>query len=325
MHVDPQYLDRLLAQRLRRVNPLVKAWRDGDWNITAGGMFGDIWATHKDAIVMPDFVVPDNWTITRAYDHGSTAPFCCLWFAKSNGENLEDCRMAVRCRRRRGDLFIVGELYGSTGKPNKGLNLDPHEIVKRIIKYELARGWRTPDGKSRVRRGPADTGIWAETDGRPSIANDMEEAVMVDGNRYRGIMWEQADKVKGSRKQGWEQMRKRLHATKPVEGYREFPGLFVCVCATNWIRTVPWLQRDEKDMDDVPENAEDHCAEATRFPAPVLRAGRQLDATRRRQRPDFTPGLRQRSCTASDEGEDQLRRNGRRHAAAGRNADCLTY
>lgn len=263
MKVDPQYLDRLLAGAPSE--SLLKAWRDGDWNITSGGMFGDIWATHKDNILVDDFQVPENWTITRAYDHGSTKPFVCLWFAKSNGETLTFPNGETMLTRR-GDLFIVGELYGSTGKADEGLNLDPHEIVKRIIKYEITHGWRTPDAKTcRVRRGPADTGIWAETDGRPSIANDMEQAVMIDGQRFKGIIWEQADKIKGSRKQGWEQMRKRLHATKPIDGYREFPGLFVCKCAANWIRTVPWLQRDEKDMDDVPENAEDHAAEATRF------------------------------------------------------------
>lgn len=262
MKVDPDYMDRMLAGAPSEA--LQKAWRDGDWNITAGGMFGDIWATHADYIQVSPFEVPENWVITRAYDHGSQKPACCLWFAKSNGENLSFPDGSIMFTKR-GDLFLVGELYIASSK-HEGLNLDPHEIIKRIIKYEITAGWRDANAKTcRVRRGPADTGIWAETDGRPSIANDMEQHVMVDNVRFRGIIWEQADKIKGSRKQGWEQMRKRLHGTKPIEGYREFPGLFVCTNCVNWIRTVPWLQRDEKDMDDVPENAEDHCAEATRF------------------------------------------------------------
>ena len=263
MKVDPNYLDRLLAGAPSE--SLLKAWRDGDWNITAGGMFGDVWARHKDHILVQDFEVPDNWVITRAYDHGSSAPYCCLWFAKSNGENLTLPDGSVMATRR-GDLFIVGELYGSSGHKNEGVNHPPHTIIKNIIEYELERGWRSPDAKHcRVRRGPADTGIWAETDGRPSIANEMEQSVIVRGQKFRGIIWEQADKIKGSRKQGWELMRQKLAACSPIEGYREFPGLFVCHIAKNWIRTVPWLQRDEKDMDDVPEHAEDHCAEATRF------------------------------------------------------------
>ena len=51
-------------------------------------MIGDIWAMCKDYILVPPFEVPANWIITRAYDHGSSDPFCCLWFAKSNGEDL---------------------------------------------------------------------------------------------------------------------------------------------------------------------------------------------------------------------------------------------
>lgn len=262
--VDPQYLSRMIPAHASEA--LKKAWRDGDWNITAGGIVGDIWATHQQYIVVPKFDPPTSWAITRAYDHGSAKPFCCLWFAKSDGSELifpadakGECK---RMQTKRGDLFIVGELYGSTGHRDEGLQLPPDEIVKRIIQYELDRGWRTPDGsRCRVKRGPADTGIWVESDGRPSIAQDMEARVMLHGTSFRGIIWEPADKKAGSRKQGWEQLRKWLAHTKPDENtnYREFPGLFVCTNCEDWIRTVPWLQRDEKDMDDVPENAEDHC------------------------------------------------------------------
>lgn len=262
MAVQPDYMDQILVGKS---DSQIKAWRDGDWNITAGGMFGDIWARHKDQILVPTFDVPENWVITRAYDHGSSKPFCCLWFAKSNGEDLTLPDGTVRITKR-GDLFIIGELYGSTGSKDEGLNLPPHEITKKIIQYEMDRGWRGADGRNRrVRRGPADTGIWVEMDGRPSLVNEMEKPVTVNGVRIRGIVWEQADKKAGSRKQGWELMRQKLAACAPVGGYRDLPGLFVCMNCLNWIRTVPWLQRDDKDPDDVPENAEDHCAEATRF------------------------------------------------------------
>lgn len=263
LKVQPNYLDLLLAGAPSE--SLIRAWRDGDWNITAGGMLGDIWATHKDHIIVPPFEVPANWIITRAYDHGSTDPFACLWFAKSNGEDLT-FQNGTSMRTRRGDLFVVEELYGWNGHKNKGLNLGPHEIVKRIIQKELDRGWRKPDGTyCRVRRGPADTQIWAEQDGRPSIVNEMEQYVHVNGTKFRGIIWEQADKAPGSVKQGYQLLRERLAATKPIEGLREFPGLFVCSNCTQWIRTVPWLQRDEDDLDDILEGQEDHCADATRY------------------------------------------------------------
>lgn len=263
LKVQPNYLDLLLAGAPSE--SLIRAWRDGDWNITAGGMLGDIWATHKDNIVVPPFDVPPNWIMTRGYDHGSTDPFCCLWFAKSNGEDLT-FRDGKVMHTRRGDLFVVEELYGWNGHKNKGLNLGPHEIVKRVIQKELDHEWRKPDGTyCRVRRGPADTQIWAERDARPSIVNEMEQSVHVNGTKFRGIIWEQADKAPGSVKQGYQLFRERLAATKPIDGLREFPGLFVCSNCIHWIRTVPWLQRNEDDLDDIMEGQEDHCADATRY------------------------------------------------------------
>ena len=265
--VDPHYLDRLLASAPSE--SVLKAWRDGDWDITAGGMFGDLWATHRDSILVPEFIVPANWHITRAYNHGSSKPFACLWFAKSNGEDLA-LPDGKSMRTKRGDLFIVGELYGWSGHKDEGINAPPFEIVKKIIQYEIDRGWRQQDPNgggwtSRVRREPADTQIWAETDGRPSIANEMEKPVIVNGARFRGIMWEPADKAPGSRKQGWQLMRQKLAAVQAPGGFRENPGLFVCKNCRHWIRTVPQLQRDEDDMDEVMEPSEDHCADATRY------------------------------------------------------------
>ena len=93
----------------------------------------------------------------------------------------------------------------------------------------------------------------------------MEQPVNVNGTKFRGIIWEQADKGTGSVKQGYQLMRERLLATKPIEGLREFPGLFVCRNCTHWIRTTPGLQRDPNDLDDILDGQEDHCADATRY------------------------------------------------------------
>ena len=258
LKVQPDYVTTMIPAGAS--DDLVRAWRDGDWSVTSGGMIGDIWAMCKDYILQPEFEVPSNWIITRAYDHGSSDPFVCLWFAKSNGEDLT-FPDGKTMHTRKGDLFLVDELYGSdrTNK-KKGLNLGAHEIVKRIIQKELDRGWRKQDGTyCRVRRGPADTQIWAEQDGRPSTVILMEQYVHVNGTKFRGIIWEQADKVPGSRKQGYQMLRERLFQTKPIEGLREFPGLFICKNCTHWIRTTPGLQRDPDDLDEILDGQEDHC------------------------------------------------------------------
>jgi len=43
------------------------------------------------------------------------------------------------------------------------------------------------------------------------------------------------------------------------------PGLFIFNNCLQWKRTVPPLQRDEKDMDDVDTDQEDHIWDETRY------------------------------------------------------------
>lgn len=107
----------------------------------------------------------------------------------------------------------------------------------------------------RVLPGPADTSIWDSEPGVPSIAADMQAA---------GVAWEHADKSPGSRKQGWLQLRKRLQdGQKDLP--REEPGLFVFRSCHHWLDLVPVLPRDDKDLDDVDTDAEDHLGDETRY------------------------------------------------------------
>jgi hypothetical protein len=169
----------------------------------------------------------------------------------------------------RGDMFRVGEIYGWKGQPNEGLRETATQIAHRIIEYEVKRGWRMQDGKrGRVRRGPADTGIFDKVNNN-CIADDFEQPQLVWGVKFGGIVWEYADKGPGSREQGWAAIRKRMQAVmRPENGYREFPGLFIMQeenVVNHWIRTVPGLPRDEKKIDDVDTDAEDHVADECRY------------------------------------------------------------
>ena len=47
--------------------------------------------------------------------------------------------------------------------------------------------------------------------------------------------------------------------------YREGPGLFVFDTCAQFIRTVPSIPRDERDMDDVDTDTEDHVADEVRY------------------------------------------------------------
>ena len=88
------------------------------------------------------------------------------------------------------------------------------------------------------------------------IAADMEGL---------GVSWDRADKSPGSRKNGWELLRKRLKAAR--EDSKDDPGLYVFETCTHFIRTVPVLPRDTRNSktDDVDTQAEDHVGDETRY------------------------------------------------------------
>src|SRR5262249_34206414 len=69
---DPDYWMRVEAAAHGR-RDLIKAWRHGEWDIVAGGMFDDLW--RPDPHVLPPFPIPSSWPVDRAFDWGSAEPF----------------------------------------------------------------------------------------------------------------------------------------------------------------------------------------------------------------------------------------------------------
>ncbi len=257
LNADPHYKTTIVASA---ANPsMAKAWLHGSWDIIAGGMFGDIWnpAIH---LVRP-FAIPHTWRMDRAFDWGSSKPFSVGWYAESDGCDFRDGNGLMRSSVR-GDLYRFQEWYGWTGKANEGLKMLATEIAEGIVKREIEWGlW------GRIKAGVADSAIFKTENGN-CIADDMERKVRLeDGKEYRGISWEHADKSPGSRKMGWEQCRKALKDALPTADGRprEKPGVFVFETCAQFVRCVPVLPRDEKDMDDVDTDAEDHNGDEFRY------------------------------------------------------------
>lgn len=256
LEADPEYINRIRASARNAAE--LAAWLDGSWDIVAGGMFDDVWdARHH---VVKPFVIPSSWRIDRSFDWGSSRPFSVGWWAESDGSDYVDGHGNVRSSVR-GDLYRINEWYGWTGEPNTGLKMLATEIGKGIVQREVDWGIHR-----RVRPGPADSSIFDVENGN-CIADDMEADVRLDdGREFSGPSFDRADKSPGSRKTGWEQMRKRLKASIPPKvGVREEPGIFVFSTCEQFQRTVPVLPRDEKDMDDIDTDAEDHIGDETRY------------------------------------------------------------
>jgi hypothetical protein len=234
---DPDYLKSLEAQKGAKR----RAWLLGDWDIVAGGMFGDVWdeAVH---IVEP-FTIPKTWSIDRSFDWGSNRPYSVGWWAESDGCDIELGDGTTQSTQA-GDLFRIAELYGWTGKPNEGTRELATEIARKIKDCEKAMG-------RVVHAGPADSSIFDTEDGH-CIADKMANI---------GVSWKRADKRPGSRINGWEILRERLKNSMTKDG----PGLYVFETCRQFIRTVPVLSRDEKKPDDVDSEGEDHVGDEVRY------------------------------------------------------------
>lgn len=247
LDADPDYISRI---RAAASNPAqVDAWLEGSWEITSGGMFDDIWDP-KVHVVDP-FKIPRAWTIDRSFDWGSSKPFSVGWWAESDGSDVKLPNGRI-LRTVKGDLFRIGEWYGcARGQENVGLHMLATDIGEGIQAREIAMGLA-----GLVKPGPADSSIFDEVNGN-CIAKDLAK---------KGAKFVPADKGPGSRKQGWEQMRKYLKdAKRPEDGPRENPGLFVFRTCKEWLRCVPPIPRDESDLDDVDSDVEDHNADETRY------------------------------------------------------------
>jgi hypothetical protein len=251
MRNDPEY-----AARVKGLgdDSLVKAMIEGDWDILSSGNFADLWRP-KYHVVVP-FKIPSNWRIDRGYDYGSSAPAANLWFAESNGEEFLD-HLGRKCWVPSGSIFIIKELYLADEK-NEGLRLTGTQQAVRIANAENSEAWG-----ARVRPGPADTAIFSSEPGQDSIISMMQA---------QGLDYTQGDKSKGSRIKGVELMRNRLEAAsrRPME----MPGIFVFNSCVHTIRTLPNLEQDPKNPEDVDTKGEDHIWDVIRYR--LLRASKTV-------------------------------------------------
>lgn len=259
LDADPDYKAGIVTAAANEA--MAKAWLYGSWDISAGGMFDDVWSKWNN--IRP-FEIPRTWRVDRAFDWGSSRPFSVGWYAQSDGSDVQmpNGQWAATVR---GDIFRIREWYGWTGRENEGLRMLAVDVAAGIIERESSWGFRNGN-TTRVAAGPADTSIFTVENGQ-SIAMDMAKPVRVNGQMLDGVQWTEADKRPGSRKMGWEMIRKMIRNAKPGDGVpREDPGFFVFDGHNpQFLRTVLSLPRDEKDLDDVDTDAEDHIGDEVRY------------------------------------------------------------
>ena len=261
LDADPGYIQKIVTAA---ENPMMaQAWLDGSWDIVAGGMFDDV-RTKENVLPALDLKrIPRHWKIDRSFDWGGASPFSVGWYAHSAGEDVFALD-GTRIHTLKGDVIRIAEWYGAREKSDgtwEGIRLVSTDISKGIVEREMAMGiWE------RTQAGAADSSIFNDEDG-DSIGDSMELEVQIDGVWYPGVSWNRADKSKGSRVTGWQTVRKLMkQAHKPADGLpRETPGFFVTANNPQFLRTVPVLPRDDKNLDDVNTAAEDHIGDEVRY------------------------------------------------------------
>jgi hypothetical protein len=230
---DPGYVDRLTG--LGSEN-LVRAMREGDWNITAGAAFEKL-SRIKHSI--RPFSIPSHWTKFTSIDWGTAKPYANCWFA------VNDEEVIIKARGSEPSVFIppqsiilYRELYGWNGKPNEGCREESWQVAQKILSMENGE-------KIDYRIG--DSAMWAEHDG-PSVAESF---------RKNGIAMEQSKKDRAA---NYLEMRNRIDPDK------DMPGFFIFETCNHFWRTVPDLQLDERNPEKGPESSqEDHLYDACSY------------------------------------------------------------
>ena len=228
---NPHLTEDYIFELERKPKALREALLLGNWNAFEGQAFGEFrdvpenYRTMKGTHVIEPFAVPEYWPRYRSFDFGYARPFSVGWWASDSD----------------GTLYRYAEWYGSPGDPDAGLRIPPDEIARGIAAREAAH---SPGLKI---RGIADPSIWDASRGM-SIAETMAR---------EGIHFEPGD---NDRLAGKMQLHKRL--AMDAGGV---PGMYIFKSCRDWIRTVPTLPYDDKRVEDVDTDAEDHVYDETRY------------------------------------------------------------
>jgi hypothetical protein len=182
--------------------------------------------------VIDPFPPRKHWPIYRSFDWGYAKPFSCGWWTVD-----ED-----------GVIYRIDELYGvqyagGDPIPDVGVKWAPAKVFQAIKRHEEEHPWL----KGKTINGVADSAIWDAETG---------ESIADTAAKYQ-VFFQPSDKA---RIPGWMQMHYRMMFDE--NGYAR---MYVFKNCKNWIRTIPTLEYDEHEAEDLNSHGEDHAADETRY------------------------------------------------------------
>lgn len=218
----------------------------GDWDYVPGAAFEEISRkVHCIDIANPpdrlheffDFETMQPREGIKIYfgmDWGYDKPFSLQWFFTDYD----------------GRMYLYRELYGCLGA-NVGIKMPAREVARAV---------KSSYGENKPILSIADASIWD----RPGNQNERAEKLpsIADTFAEEGVFFDREISImaKRSRLQGKHQLHERLRIKD--DG---LPSFFVFSSCVHWWRTVPALQVDKVDTEDVDTTQEDHSYDTTRY------------------------------------------------------------
>lgn len=232
---NPYLQDNYIFNLLQKPKALREALLYGKWDAFEGQAFPEFtndpehYADGVGTHVIDPFDIPLHWPRYVSFDHGYTRPFSFgVWAVDEAGR-----------------VYRYKELYGCVeGEANKGLKITPGEIGQRLADLmcdEFREGIHV--------MGIADPAIWDQSRG-----TSVEEQIRT---AFSGVIFRKGD---NTRIAGKMQLHERLKFGEDGK-----PMLYVFNTCKEFIRTIPALAYDEKKVEDINTEGEDHIYDETRY------------------------------------------------------------
>ncbi len=216
---DPDYVHRLDALP----EPLRTAYKDGRWDV----FFGQAFAFSRARHVVAPRPVPEHAPLYMSFDWGFGAPFSVGWWWVDQD----------------GRLFRFAEWYGFTGTPGQGLRMTDPLLARGIREREERQGLA---GRSIIRLAGPD--CFAK---KPDYRGGGQGPSTAEEFAREGIYLTPGDPSRLLKiRQFHERLRQPDDASPPM--------LQVYDTCEQFIRTIPLLTADRRNVEDIDTAGEDH-------------------------------------------------------------------
>jgi hypothetical protein len=137
--------------------------------------------------------------------------------------------------------------------PDEQLIVYREMYVKKVLATDLADMILEEESEEKIRYGVLDSSLWHKRgDTGPSLAEQMI---------VKGCRWRPADRSKGSRVAGKNEIHRRLQ----VDEFTEQPRMVIFNTCRNLISQLPSIPLDKNNPEDVDTHSEDHLYDALRY------------------------------------------------------------